>query len=265
MTATQTLTGRTALVTGSTSGIGLAIARLLGVAGANVVMNGLGSAENVESAITEVRSVAHGKITFNAADMRNPADIASMIECAETEFGQVDILVNNAGIQHVAPVEDFPAERWDDIIAINLSSVFHAVRCALPAMKRAGWGRIINIASAHALVASPYKSAYVSAKHGVAGLTKTVALEAAAGGVTVNAIAPGFVDTPLVSLQLDNVARAHSVSRDQAFEEVVLASQPTGRLIGVDEIAALALYLCDDAAASITGAVLPIDGAWTAK
>lgn len=265
MTGTQALTGKTALVTGSTSGIGLAIAKHLGAAGANLVMNGLGTTESIAHAVEEVRSVSSGNIVFSDADMRSSTDIVKMIEGAEKETGQIDILVNNAGIQHVSPVEDFPADRWDDIIAVNLSSVFHAVRCALPAMKRAGWGRIINIASAHALVASPFKTAYVSAKHGVAGLTKTVALEAATDGVTVNAIAPGFVDTPLVSSQLDNVARSHMVSREQAFEEVVLASQPTGKLIGVEEVASLALYLCNDAASSITGAILPIDGAWTAK
>lgn len=265
MTDTQALTGKAAVVTGSTSGIGFAIARQLGAAGANLMMNGLGSQPDIDNAIAKVQSLSTGNVIFSDADMRDGAAVVGMIENAAKEFGRVDILVNNAGIQHVAPVEDFPADRWDDIIAVNLSSVFHSVRCALPAMKRAGWGRIINIASAHALVASPYKTAYVSAKHGVAGLTKTVALEAAKHGVTVNAIAPGFVDTPLVSSQLDNVAETHNVSRDRVFEEVVLGSQPTGKLIGADEVAALALYLCNDVAASITGAVLPIDGAWTAK
>lgn len=262
---TQTLADKTALVTGSTSGIGLAIARRLAADGANVVLNGLGSKSEIQAALETVRKNASGDIEFHGADMRDPKAIENMISAVEDDKGCVDILVNNAGIQHVAPIDEFPPERWDDIIAINLSSVFHAVRCALPRMKQSGWGRIINIASAHALVASPYKTAYVAAKHGVAGLTKTAALEVAKHGITVNAIAPGFVDTPLVEKQLDDAAKAHGKSRDTIYEEVVVAAQPTGRLVEQQDIAELAYYLCTEAAKSMTGTILPIDGGWTAK
>ena len=259
--SSDNLRGKTALITGSTSGIGLAIAKQLGKAGADVVMNGLGSRTEIDEAVAAVKQSAKGHVRFSDADVSNADAIEAMI----ADQDGVDILVNNAGIQFVAPVDEFPKERWDAIIAVNLSAVFHSIHTALPGMKKAGWGRIINIASAHALVASPYKSAYVSAKHGVAGLTKAVALEVARTGITVNAIAPGFVDTPLVEKQLDDVAKSHGKRREQVYEEVVVASQPSGRLVELDEVASLALYLCGDAAASITGAVLPVDGGWTAK
>ena len=259
--SSDSLQGKTAVVTGSTSGIGLAIAVQMGAAGADVVVNGLGSRAEIDAAVATVKRTSSGQVRFSDADMRDADAIEAMI----ADQGRVDILVNNAGIQFVAPVDEFPKERWDAIIAINLSAAFHTMRAALPAMKQAGWGRIINIASAHALVASPYKSAYVSAKHGVAGLTKTVALEVARTGITVNAIAPGFVDTPLVEKQLDDAAKLHGKSREQVYEEVVVAAQPSGRLVEADDVAGLALYLCADTATSITGAVLPVDGGWTAK
>lgn len=255
------LQGKTAVVTGSTSGIGLAIATRMAAAGADVVINGLGSREEIDEALATVKRGSSGQVRFSGADMRDADAIEAMI----ADQDRVDILVNNAGIQFVAPVDEFPTERWDAIIAINLSAAFHTIRAALPGMKKAGWGRIINIASAHALVASPYKSAYVSAKHGIVGLTKTVALEVAPTGITVNAIAPGFVDTPLVDKQLDNAAKLHGKSREEVYDEVIVASQPSGRLVGLDEVAGLALYLCSESATSITGAVLPIDGGWTAK
>jgi 3-hydroxybutyrate dehydrogenase len=265
MTEGISLAGKTALITGSTSGIGLGLAQGFAAAGANVVMNGLGSQADIDTAVAAVDSSGAGKVEFADADLRRPANIEAMIREVEARFERIDVLVNNAGVQHVAPVDEFPADKWDDILAINLSSAFHTIRSALPAMKAAGWGRVINIASAHALTASPYKAAYVSAKHGMAGLTKTVALEVAKTGITVNAIAPGFVDTPLVEKQLEDAARAHRVTREQVFNDVVVASQPSGRLVGVDEIAALAVYLCSPQAQSMTGSILPVDGGWTAS
>jgi 3-hydroxybutyrate dehydrogenase len=257
------LEGKTALVTGSTSGIGLAIAKALAGKGANIVLNGFGEAAAIEALRAEI---AGGGVEarYSAADMTKPAEIAAMVAGAEKEFGAVDILVNNAGIQHVAPVEEFPIEKWDAIIAINLSAAFHTIRAALPAMKKKKWGRIISTASAHALVASPYKAAYVTAKHGLAGLTKVVALEVATSGITVNAICPGYVWTPLVERQIPDTMKARGLTEEQVKRDVILAAQPTKEFVTAEEVAALALYLTSDAARSITGSLLPLDGGWTA-
>jgi 3-hydroxybutyrate dehydrogenase len=258
------LNGKTALVTGSTSGIGLAIAKTLAGAGANIVLNGFGDKAEIERIRADI---AKGGVEarHSAADMTKPAEIAAMIRDAEAEFGAVDILVNNAGIQHVAPVDEFPIEKWDAIIAINLSAAFHTIRAALPAMKKKKWGRIISTASAHALVASPFKAAYVTAKHGLAGLTKTVALEVATQGITVNAICPGYVWTPLVEKQIPDTMKARGLTEEQVKRDVILAAQPTKEFVTADEVAALALYLTSDAARAITGALLPVDGGWTAQ
>jgi 3-hydroxybutyrate dehydrogenase len=257
------LEGKTALVTGSTSGIGLAIAKALAGEGANIVLNGFGEAAAIEALRAEI---AGGGVEarYSAADMTKPAEIAAMVAGAEKEFGAIDILVNNAGIQHVAPVEEFPIEKWDAIIAINLSAAFHTIRAALPAMKKKKWGRIISTASAHALVASPYKAAYVTAKHGLAGLTKVVALEVATSGITVNAICPGYVWTPLVERQIPDTMKARGLTEEQVKRDVILAAQPTKEFVTAEEVAALALYLTSDAARSITGSLLPLDGGWTA-
>ncbi len=259
------LKGKTALVTGSTSGIGLGIANRLAAEGANIVLNGFGAAAEIER--LRARLAAQHGVTaiYDDADMTRPAAIAGMIGKAISQFGAVDILVNNAGIQHVAPVDEFPLDKWDAIIAINLSASFHTVRAALPAMRSRRWGRIVNIASAHALVASPFKSAYVAAKHGVAGFTKTVALEVAEQGITVNALCPGYVLTPLVEKQIPDTAKARGITEDAVKREVLLAAQPTKKFVSVEEIAALVAFLCSNEAASITGAVLPIDGGWTAQ
>jgi 3-hydroxybutyrate dehydrogenase len=259
------LKGKTALVTGSTSGIGLGIAERLAAEGANIVLNGFGEASQIESLRKELAAKNKVEVLYDAADMTRPETIRAMVEKALARFGAVDILVNNAGIQHVAPVDEFPVEKWDAIIAINLSSAFHTTRAALPAMKKKGWGRIVNIASAHALVASPFKAAYVAAKHGIAGLTKTVALEVAQQGITVNAICPGYVRTPLVEKQIPDQARSRGISEEAVVRDVILAAQPTKQFVKVEEVAALATYLCSDAAAAITGALLPIDGGWTAQ
>jgi 3-hydroxybutyrate dehydrogenase len=259
----MSIKGKTAVVTGSTSGIGLGIARALANAGANIVMNGLGTEKENERAIREV--AAHGtRVTFDPANMLRHNQIAEMIAKAERDFGSVDILVNNAGIQHVAPVDEFPIEQWDAIIAINLSSAFHTVRAAVPGMKGRKWGRIINICSAHSLRASPFKSAYVSAKHGLAGFTKTVALELAEQGITSNAISPGFVWTPLVEKQLPDLVKTEHISLDEAKRQV-LTRQPTRQFVTIEQVAALAAFLASDAAASITGANYSIDGGWTAQ
>ena len=259
------ITGKTALVTGSTSGIGLGIATRLAAEGANIVLNGFGGAAQIERLRAQL-AAAHGvSVIYDAADMTKTAAIATMVGKAIAQFGAVDILVNNAGIQHVAPVEEFPLDKWDAIIAINLSSAFHTVRAALPAMKARGWGRVINIASAHALVASPFKSAYVAAKHGIAGFTKTIALEVAEKGITVNAICPGYVLTPLVEKQIPDTAKARGITEDAVKRDVLLAAQPTKKFVAVEEVAALAAFLCTPAASSITGALLPLDGGWTAQ
>lgn len=259
------LRGKTAVVTGSTSGIGLAIARKLAGAGANVVINGFGAAADIEKERAAIESDFKVKAIHSPADMTKPAEIAEMIEGGAKTFGSVDILVNNAGIQFVSPVEEFPIEKWDQIIAINLSSAFHGIRAAVPLMKKAGWGRIINTASAHSLVASPFKSAYVSAKHGIAGLTKTIALEVATFKITVNCISPGYVWTPLVEAQIPDTMKARGLTKEQVIEDVMLKAQPTKEFVTVDQVAALALFLTGDAAAQITGANLSIDGGWTAE
>ena len=258
------LKDRTALVTGSTSGIGLAYARALATEGAHLVINGIMPAADAEALRTGLEKEFGIKAQFSPADMTKPAEIAAMVADAEKTFGAVDILVNNAGIQHVAPVDEFPIEKWDQIIAINLSSAFHTTRAALPGMKRKGWGRIINTASAHAFVASPFKSAYVSAKHGIAGFTKTVALEVATKGITVNAIAPGYVWTPLVEKQIPDTMKARGLTKEQVINDVLLQAQPTKEFVTVEQVAALAVFLCTDAAKSITGTTLPMDGGWTA-
>jgi 3-hydroxybutyrate dehydrogenase len=258
------LKGKTALVTGSTSGIGLGIARGLAAEGANIVLNGFGEAGAIETLRSELGNAMGVEVTYSAADMTRPDEIARMVAEAEARFGAVDILVNNVGIQHVAPVEEFPIDKWNAIIAINLSATFLAIRAALPKMKAKGWGRIIQTASAHALVASPFKVAYVAAKHGIAGITKTVALETARNGITVNAICPGYVWTPLVEQQIPDTAKARNLTEAQVKEDVILAAQPTKEFVTIEEVASLAVYLCSDGAKQITGALLSMDGGWTA-
>ena len=257
--------GKTALITGSTSGIGLGIAEKFAREGANIILNGFGDAIEIETLRARL-ATAHGvTVHYDGADMSRPDAISAMMEKAIVEFGSVDLLINNAGIQHVAPVDEFPLAKWDAIIAINLSSAFHTTRAALPAMKRRGWGRIVNIASAHALVASPYKSAYVAAKHGIAGFTKTVALEVAEAGITVNAVCPGYVRTPLVEQQIPDTAKARGISEEEVIRDVLLHAQPTKKFVTVEQVAALTAFLCSDDGASITGAVLPVEGGWTAQ
>ena len=258
------LTGKTAVVTGSTSGIGLAIARGFAGAGANIVINGFGAPADIERERSGIETDFKVRAVYSPADMSKGAEIAEMIALGEKTFGSVDILVNNAGIQFVSPIEEFPIEKWDAIIAINLSSAFHAIRAAVPGMKKRGWGRIINTASAHSLVASPFKSAYVSAKHGIAGLTKTVGLELAQFKITCNCISPGYVWTPLVERQIPDTMKTLGLTREQVMNDVLLAAQPTKRFVTPEEVAALALFLCRDEAASITGANLSMDGGWTA-
>src|SRR5215211_4837554 len=258
------LRSKTAVVTGSTSGIGLAVARALAAEGANVLINGFGGPEDIEAARTAIEREFGVKAVYHPADMSRPQEIVAMIAHAQSALGSVDVLVNNAGIQHVSPVEDFPPEKWDAIIAINLSAVFHATRAAIPGMKARGWGRIVNTASAHSLVASPFKSAYVTAKHGVAGFTKTVALEVATQGITVNCISPGYVWTPLVERQIPDTMKARNLTREQVINDVLLEAQPTKQFVTVEQVAALAVFLCSDAASQITGANLSMDGGWTA-
>jgi 3-hydroxybutyrate dehydrogenase len=257
--------GKTAVVTGSTSGIGLAMARALAREGANIVINGMGNADDIEKERKGIESEFGVKAAYSPADMTKPAEIAGMIALGESTFGSVDILINNAGIQFVSPIEEFPIEKWDAIIAINLSSAFHAIRAAVPGMKKRGWGRIINTASAHSLVASPFKSAYVSAKHGIAGLTKTVALEVATHKITCNCISPGYVWTPLVEHQIPETMKARNLTKEQVIHDVLLAAQPTKEFVTSDQVGALAVFLCGDDAAQITGANLSIDGGWTAE
>lgn len=260
----MTLSSRNAVVTGSTSGIGLAIARALAREGANVMINGFGKLEDIEKERTAIEGEFGVKARYSPADMTKPAEIATMMTEAEAAFGSVDILVNNAGVQFVSPVEDFPVEKWDQIIAINMSAAFHAMRAAVPGMKTRGWGRIISTASAHSKVASPFKSAYVTAKHGIDGLTKTVALEVATHGVTVNCISPGYVWTPLVENQIPETMKARNLNRDQVINDVLLKAQPTKQFVTPKEVAAFVVFLCSDAAKQITGANLSIDGGWTA-
>jgi len=259
------LKGKSALVTGSTSGIGLAVARAMAAAGANVTINGFGDAAGIEKERSGIEKEFGVKAVYSAADMTKPAEIADMVKTAEKTFGSLDVLVNNAGIQFVSPIEDFPIDKWDQILAINLSAAFHAIRAAVPGMKSRKWGRIISTASAHSLVASPFKSAYVTAKHGIAGLTKTVALEVATFGITCNCISPGYVWTPLVEKQIPDTAKARGMTEEQVKRDVLLAAQPTKEFVTVEEVASLAVYLCSDAAKSITGANLSIDGGWTAE
>jgi len=258
------LKGKTALVTGSTSGIGLAIARAMAREGANVVLNGFGDAHEIDVIRHEMANAMGVEVRYSPADMTKPDEIAAMVADAEKEFGAIDVLCNNAGIQFVSPIDEFPIEKWNAIIAINLSSSFHTIRAALPAMKKKGWGRIIQTASAHALVASPFKSAYVAAKHGIAGLTKTVALEVAEEGITINAICPGYVWTPLVEKQIPDTAKARGITEEEVKRDVMLSAQPTKEFVTVEEVAALAVFLTSDAARNITGAMLPMDGGWTA-
>jgi 3-hydroxybutyrate dehydrogenase len=258
------LQGKTALVTGSTSGIGLGIAEAFAAKGANIVLNGFGDKAEIERLRARLATTHNVSVTYDGADMSRADAIELMMKTALATYGTVDIVVNNAGIQHVAPVDEFPVAKWDAILAINLSAAFHTTRLALPAMKNKGWGRVINIASAHALVASPYKSAYVAAKHGIAGLTKTVALEVAEQGITVNAICPGYVWTPLVEKQIPDTAKARGITTEQVKRDVLLAAQPTRKFVAVSEVADFAVFLASDSAASITGTVLPIDGGWTA-
>jgi 3-hydroxybutyrate dehydrogenase len=260
----RALAGRVALVTGSTSGIGLGILERMAAAGASVVMNGLGDAAQIEGEVARVRKAHTVEALYVPANLMEPQACADMIAMAEARFGQVDILVNNAGIQHVSPIESFPAEKWDAIIALNLSSAFHAIRASFAGMKQRGWGRIINVASAHGLVASPFKSAYVAAKHGIIGLTKTVALEGAEFSITANAICPGYVWTPLVEQQIESQAKSHGIPRERVIKEVLLAQQPNKRFAQSSEIGALAVFLASEAGQSITGAALPVDGGWTA-
>jgi len=258
------LKGKTALVTGSTSGIGLGIAKALAAHGANIIINGFGDADAIEAERKALEGLNGAKAAYDGADLTKPAAIEAMFARAEADMGGVDILVNNAGTQFVSPIEDFPAEKWDLILALNLSAAFHAIRLAVPGMRKKKWGRIIGTASAHSLVASPFKSAYVAAKHGLAGLTKTVALEVADAGITVNCISPGYVWTPLVENQIPDTMRARGLTREQVINDVLLAGQPTKQFVTVEQVAALAAFLTRDEAANITGANLSVDGGWTA-
>lgn len=265
MSTIQTdLSGQTAIITGSTSGIGAALAEGLAACGANIILNGLGDAGDIEALRAQMAATHGVEVRYHPANMLKPDEIADLIGFASTEFGRLDILVNNAGIQHVAKIEDFSAGKWDAIIAINLSSAFHAIKAAIPVMKAQGRGRILNIASAHGLVASPFKSAYVAAKHGIVGLTKTVALEVAECGITANAICPGYVRTPLVDGQIADTAKARGISEEEVIRNVMLSAQPTKKFVEYDELVGLMLYLASDAGASCNGAAFPVEGGWTA-
>ncbi len=259
------LKNKSALVTGSTSGIGLGIVRALSRAGVNVMLNGFGDADAIGRLCRELADAGGGRVAYHAADVRSAAEVAALVAATEQAFGAVDILVNNAGIQFVAPTEDFPEERWDAVLDTVLNASFHAIKAALPGMRRRNWGRIVNLVSVHGLIASPFKSAYVAAKHGQIGLTKTVALEVAETGITCNAVCPGYVLTPLVEGQIDRQAQVHQLPRERVIREVMLAAQPSKRFVEIDDVAALIVFLCGDAAKSITGAAIPIDGGWTAR
>lgn len=261
----MSLSGKTALVTGSTSGIGLAIARALAQEGVHVMLHGLGRPEDVERLRAQLAEETGVSVHAHQADLSDAAQIGQLIRDTENALGRLDILINNAGIQFVSPIQEFPPEKWEQVRSISLDASFHTIRAAVPGMKHRGWGRIINLASAHGLVASPFKSAYIAAKHGLLGLTKTVALELAEAGVTCNAICPGYVRTPLVEGQIESQAQSHGLPRERVIREIILAAQPTRRFVEVEEVAALAVFLCGDAARSITGAALPIDGGWTAR
>ena len=258
------LKGKAAVVTGSTSGIGLGIAEGLAAAGVDIVLNGFGDPVEIKRAQTDLANRHGVRVLYSPADMSRTEDIERLIQLADREFGRLDILVNNAGIQHVAPIEEFPLEKWDLILAINLSAAFKTIRFALPLMKRHNWGRIVNVASAHAHVASPFKSAYVAAKHGLYGLTKTVALEVAEKGITCNAVCPGYVLTPLVRKQIPDTARARGISEEAVIRDVLLGAQPTKQFVTTEQVAGTVVFLCSDAAASITGTSISIDGGWTA-
>ena len=259
------LKGKTALITGSTSGIGLGYARALAAEGAAVMINGFGDKQEIENNVAELANISGAEAVYCGADMTKPDEIRAMVsECTE-KLGGPDILINNAGIQHVAPVDEFPVEKWDAIIAIILSSTFHATAAALPAMKESGWGRIINTGSMHSKVASPFKSAYNAAKHGVAGFTKTVALEVAQTGITANTISPGYVWTPLVEGQIPDTMKARGLTREEVMNDVLLANQPQKKFVTIEQVAALAIFLCRDEASAITGANLSVDGGWTAQ
>ncbi len=259
------LKGKNALVTGSSSGIGLGIAKCFAEQGMNVLMNGIEPADQVEEERSAIEKEFGVQAVYRQADMTRPAEIRELVAHGESSFGRIDVLVNNAGIQFVSPIDELPEDKWDAIIAVNLSSSFHSIKAALPGMKQRGWGRIINIASAHGLVASPYKSAYVAAKHGIVGITKTVALEAAEHGVTVNAICPGYVWTPLVANQVPDTARARGISEQEVIDNVMLSAQPTKKFVTIEEVAELARFLCGEAAGNITGTTHSIDGGWTAQ
>lgn len=259
------LTGKTALITGSTSGIGQGMARALAAAGCNIMLNGFGDAAKIEQDRAALEKSAGVNVFYHGADMTKVEQIEDLVATTKAKLGSVDIVVNNAGIQYVSPVEDFPVDKWNAIIAINLTSAFHVTRLAIPHMKQAGWGRIVNLASAHALVASPFKSAYVAAKHGIAGFTKSVALELAEQNITCNAICPGYVKTELVENQIADTAKARGISEEQVINDVILGAQPTKKFTTIEQIGQLCVLLCSEAGANITGTAIPIDGGWTAK
>lgn len=259
------LQGKTAIITGSSQSIGLAIATRFAQSGINILMNGIESRDQVEQQRNEIETAYGVDVLYRQADMTSPSEIRDLVAFGQSRFGNIDILVNNAGIQYVAPVDELPEDKWDAIVAINMSSVFHAIKAALPRMRQCGWGRIINIASVHGLVASPLKSAYVAAKHGVVGLTKSVALEVADSGITANAICPGYVWTPLVERQIPDIAETRGISEQAVVDDVILSVMPTRRFVTMEEVAELALFLCKDEAHSMTGSAISIDGGWGAQ